>query len=524
MDRSKTEGRLEAPKSGVTIRMYRQGLGDCFLLAFPAGQGASFDTGDRPVDRSPPFYMLVDCGVLLGTEDGAEKLKEVAEDIYASTGGRIDVLVITHEHYDHLSGFLLKEPYRVLKKIRFDELWLAWTEDPDPTNQEAQSIQKDRRLRVRGLQAAASALAAGGEAGTLQELLGFYGQAAGPADLAARYSPQTATAMDNARKLVEEEKVCIRCWEPGQYVKPVMANGLRVYFLGPPKGPLLRTSEPTGESGEVYEKRLAVNEERNFLIAALPDAATRKEREIRDRKAPEEREIRDLSFPFSKSWRVPEEKARENEFFRRRYGFEDLGPGDLDSDPGQSWRRIDDRWLERAADLALQLDNDTNNTSLVMAIELPESRKVLLFPGDAQVGSWLSWHQPDPDRPEPLTWSIDGETVTVEHLLKRTVFYKVGHHGSHNATLRDKGLEMMGPDLVAMIPVDRAMASKKKGWDMPFPPLLTALETKTGGRVIRLDEGVPEGSFDKREVQVDKNSKPGAKLKSRYIQYTIDDS
>lgn len=35
------------------------------------------------------------------------------------------------------------------------------------------------------------------------------------------------------------------------------------------------------------------------------------------------------------------------------------------------------------------------------------------------------------------------EWVTAHELLARTVFYKVGHHGSHNATLRALGLELM---------------------------------------------------------------------------------
>jgi hypothetical protein len=33
--------------------------------------------------------------------------------------------------------------------------------------------------------------------------------------------------------------------------------------------------------------------------------------------------------------------------------------------------------------------------------------------------------------------------VKAEDLLERTVLYKVGHHASHNATLRQKGLELM---------------------------------------------------------------------------------
>ena len=51
----------------------------------------------------------------------------------------------------------------------------------------------------------------------------------------------------------------------------------------------------------------------------------------------------------------------------------------------------------------------------------------LLFAADAQVGNWESW--------QTLEWKLDdGTRVTGPDLLKRTVFYKVGHHGSGNAT------------------------------------------------------------------------------------------
>jgi hypothetical protein len=118
---------------------------------------------------------------------------------------------------------------------------------------------------------------------------------------------------------------------------------------------------------------------------------------------------------------------------------------------------------------------------------------VLLFPGDAQVGNWLSW--------EGLQWQVRdgsvGKTVTTRELLAHTVLYKVGHHGSHNATLREKGLELMSSDeLVAMIPVQRQMANKMD-WQMPFPSLLRRLEEKTRGRILDVDTGV-------------KNSKPEA--------------
>jgi len=163
-----------------------------------------------------------------------------------------------------------------------------------------------------------------------------------------------------------------------------------------------------------------------------------------------------------------------------------------------AWRRIDYDWLTGAADLALQLDGQTNNTSLALAIELIEDRRVLLFPADAQVGNWLSWHEKPgkKGKPKPRRWRVveaDGSerTVTAADLLRRTVFYKVGHHASHNATIREKGLEMMAADdLVAVIPVDRRVAmNKHPPWQMPARALYRRLIEKAGGRVLRSDTG-----------------------------------
>ena len=58
--------------------------------------------------------------------------------------------------------------------------------------------------------------------------------------------------------------------------------------------------------------------------------------------------------------------------------------------------------------------------------------------------------------------------MTGADLLARTIFYKVGHHGSRNATLREGGLELMtDPSLIAFIPTDEAMAKKVRWKDIP---------------------------------------------------------
>jgi hypothetical protein len=183
--------------------------------------------------------------------------------------------------------------------------------------------------------------------------------------------------------------------------------------------------------------------------------------------------------PFDEYFRIDQANARKEDALLKHYYTS-----------GSAWRRIDDDWLGYAGALALALDSDTNNTSLVLAFELTPGGDVLLFPGDAQVGNWLSW--------ELLEWQVaeaaGTRTVKSDDLLARTVLYKVGHHGSHNATLREKGLELMASgELAAMIPVNRVTA-QKMAWLMPFPSLLNRLVEKTHGRVMDAEHGLDDAA------------------------------
>ena len=115
----------------VRIRMYRQGLGDCFLL--------SFRNANKTITQ-----VMIDCGVVLGTKSPEVAMKKVAKSLIEETGGAIDVLVITHEHWDHLSGFSPGQAQKELDALTFKELWLAWTEDP--TNDLANALRTERAL------------------------------------------------------------------------------------------------------------------------------------------------------------------------------------------------------------------------------------------------------------------------------------------------------------------------------------------------------------------------------------------
>jgi hypothetical protein len=67
----------------------------------------------------------------------------------------------------------------------------------------------------------------------------------------------------------------------------------------------------------------------------------------------------------------------------------------------------------------------------------------------------------------------------------------VGHHGSHNATLRALGLEKMESLKLAFVPVDRKMAVKKRWNQMPLNELMKRLNEITEERVVRIDADIP---------------------------------
>ena len=460
----------------VRIRMYRQGLGDCFLLTFP-------QTG--PDSTRAEFHMLIDCGVLTGTENARERIQSVVSDIFDTTGGVLDLVVATHEHWDHVSGFV--QARELFDRFQIRKVWLAWTEDPD--NAFAQEITAQRQEKVKALQVAVqrmadTAMAAEGEG--IRELLGFFGPEMVSQDSAAvglvgdsengslGARAGGGTTREAMGYLAARADASVHYCYPsreGPYALPGVDN-VRVYVFGPPEDPaLLKMSDPTRKGKETYGGTAIRSEDSFFasVLSAKPDSMYGR--------------IQSLCYPFDDFYQLPFEEARTETFFQEHYGF---APGDENE-----WRRIDEDWLSVTGGLALNLDNDTNNTSLVLAIELgdPGQGKVLLFSADAQVGNWLSWGK--------LSWTAPNRSgaaaaqVSAVDLLKHTVLYKVGHHGSHNATLRDQGLELMDSEaLVAMIPVDKGMAEKRR-WNMPFPDLYTRIQQKTRGRVLRIDSGLP---------------------------------
>lgn len=432
IDTSSSQAALE-PRA--RIRVYRHGLGDCILVRLKRKRGED-------------YKILIDCGVAMATEDAATKMIAVVEDIKLATGNEIDVLAVTHEHWDHVSGFTQAEA--AFASLEVGEVWVAWTEDKlDDLANELREKQA-KALKVLGASVEAMALAGSGDRSVrILNVLGMLGAA----------GEKTRTAFDKATAMGKKSPK-LRYWQPdphqaleSQQKDPIELADPKVtiYALGPPhEASLLRKTLPSKANPETFEFKLGA-------AGVFPADAVSALIDDQD------------PLPFAHGVPIPMEIARGMPFFQKYY-WGVVG--------GEDWRRIDLDWLGASDELALAMQGATNNTSLVFAIELAGG-DVLLFAGDAQVGNWLSWH----DR----KWTVGGREVTGPDLLARTIFYKVGHHGSHNATLQEKGLDLMQNLQFAVIPVDQIVA-EKMGWGaMPLESLVAALNAKTRGKTLRTD-------------------------------------
>ncbi len=500
------------PKPGqVIIRVYRQGLGDCYLLAFG---------GDTI------RFVLIDCGIHMRQTDGNLRLMQVMKNLTEVTSnskspdGHLDVVVATHEHADHLSGFVQKNSPFLNEDLEIDTVWLAWTEDrQDATandlrkkhaisrdilkkaiKQAQDKANKDPALKLLEIlaerakdQVSFEQIPANDVDPNLRKVV--HALMESQPDKAAildpmlkqrQHAPQAmlGAASDKKQPQPTSNELALgllmmkgepKFFRPGDVAEIPGVDEVRAYVLGPPRKDLelLKKDKPSKIRGsnheykETYLSGLQSGQAFALSPALHPEGSA---------------SFKDLQYPFAKKF-FQELNALKN--------HSELGHYQNSNDP---WRRIDGDWLNTTEELALHLDSDTNNTSLVLAFELgkPGEGPVLLFPGDAQVGNWLSWRDQE--------YQFDGKTSTADDLMARTLFYKVGHHGSHNATVkRDPrkpsptndlgepfGLELM-KNIIAAIPVDRDAADKNMPtpWAMPHLPLYERLREKAHRRVLR---------------------------------------
>ena len=446
------------------VRMYRMGTGDCFILKFFAGEVNT-------------FTMMIDCGTWQGPKERlATFIADLREYVTKDSDEKlptIDLLIVTHEHKDHVYGFgacsdLFVNTVSNPKNFIVKKIWMGWPENDapalpgDPLGGQVQQWKDEHGQRKKALKAAANKLnaffASDAQKQQADKLKGLAALQFGFANAMDQFADLhfSARAGEYAGDLegmrVVKKEIAdnnISYFRPGEIIDNVL-EGVRFYVLGPPTS-IKAIKTESGPVGETFAHSHNTSRSDNDAFATA---------------------MLNLVEPQSPASVLP-------------FDDEYVLNGKPDAYTKDDWRTIEHDWLNSAGLLALRMNSATNNLSLALAIEFVESERVMLFPGDAEYGSWASWHD--------IPWTRkgkDGKKHLTEDLLNRTVLYKVAHHLSHNGTAKSRGVEMMkDPDLVAMATLDYDVISSRWMSTMPNRDLIVDLLTRTKGRLIIMNEG-----------------------------------
>lgn len=418
------------PTATVTVRMYHVGFGDAFLVTVRNDSGA--------------WRMLVDCGV--HSQGQVRPMAEVVSAIVADLTAqappgeppRLDVLVATHRHADHISGFALD----AWQAVAVGEVWLAFVHDEtDPDGIAVSRAQERAATQLRELIAAV-----GGPRRSewAPELLG--------ADAFAVNSSGNAAAMQRllGKGLSFQNTPPVRFLpdrDPARNVIDTDLPGVRVHVLGPPRdAEHLRRMDPPASVAWLHLHLAALSREpgRGPLGAPRSGSATPGNGALDQ--APPDGPL------FHPAYVVPADQVGP-ELDRMRVSL--------------NLRRTADE-SEALLAAGAALENAVNNTSVFLVLDVQGTR--LVFPGDAQQGGWE--HVLD----DPASRA----------LVTHPAFYKIGHHGSHNATPRPFVEEELGEGAYAMLP----WALVRRWQDsIPKATLMAAL-AEHNTQVIRMDAPV----------------------------------
>jgi hypothetical protein len=476
-----------AMTSRVDIRMYCMGTGDCFVLKFYTVEQLQ-------------FTMMIDCGSCFG---GAKAFTPYVQNLAEWVNHTIDLLVVTHEHNDHVNGFA--KCRAIFENITIKQAWFAWTENPaDPDGKAKDLLKKREKMRL-GFQKALTKVSETRVRIEKELKNDFYGRPAASALSSLFDGLQTLgtinlnedessgaplAGMTAIKEVLAAQKTPIRYLGPGMSIDLPPLPGVKFHVLGPPldKKYIYKDGK---EGKDVFKRHFSVGEGilamNTFASLGTP---------------PTEAEL-----PFGAEYVLePSDWTNSHRRFRLRALAKTMGveaetdeiiPNYVEkylrstsellysyNNLDNKWRTIENEWLYTAGSLAIRLNSHINNTSLALAVEFGTDGKVLLLPGDAEYGSWESWHMID-------NWKSSGKDKKpfAEDLLNRTVFYKVGHHLSFNGTALEKGIMMMNsPDLTSMVTLDRNRISSKWKTTMPNKPLLSELIKRCQGRCFIMDE------------------------------------
>jgi L-ascorbate metabolism protein UlaG (beta-lactamase superfamily) len=309
----------------VEIRTYQVGFGDCFLLTF------KYPRFDRNV--------LVDFGSMR-LPDGSKRnyMQSIAKEIKKDCGGTLDVVVATHRHKDHISGFATNRngtgPGDIIASCNPKLVVQPWTENPKAAEDATSAARTDVRGFVDSLEnmhlvaetalKTAKTLRRAADREVIEQL-----EYLGSDNIANR------KAVENLMQMGKNKYVKHGDTLPLAQILP----GVKVHVLGP----------PSLEQSKTIGKQRRTDAEEFWHLQALTGEMASTDGD-------------DVLFPEIATKTIPI-SAR--------------------------WFRIRMRRLRAEMMLSIVriLDKQMNNTSLILLFET--GGKSLLFPGDAQIENWL---------------------------------------------------------------------------------------------------------------------------------------
>jgi beta-lactamase superfamily II metal-dependent hydrolase len=436
----------EAKNGELRIRMYRVGFGDFFLMTVPTDAG--------------PQHIVIDCGVTPGKTKKGDigTIKDAVAHMAEETGKKLALIIVTHRHQDHIIGF--SRSAEIFKDFEVGAVWMSfWETDYDP-NEKKKSVASEFQDALTSLafdiqQHVALAGAGDPDAGEMMamlenatgidhaELAAAGGDA--PAKKPGKGGGTNAASLAFLKTGLKIEPEYYAAGDSPKMPKALENVGLTAQILGPPPADAFAflklmdlkkgVGQYLGEGGEGNAKTFN---------------------------------------PFGATWRADAAAFPPSAF--------------------REWTRQSKAKPAEAMEAAIQtaqpsllftaaktLDSVLNNQSLVVFFTF--NGKKLLFAGDAQGGNWEYWMFGGTPDKAPSADTIEARS---KEILGHLDFYKVGHHGSTNAT-PISAVEAMGGDFASMCSTQEdSFGTVENDSEVPRVPLLAALSKKS--RIVRSDQ------------------------------------
>jgi len=368
---------------GLSVRMHQVGFGDCFLLTFHYAKAhdrqvlIDFGSTQLPATAAPEQGLL----------SVAKAIRDVCKTD-AHPDGKLTAVVATHRHKDHISGFATNNTGTassdLITAMMPDLVIQPWTEDPRAENDAGQATG-----------AASSGLSKPAFVRSLRQMNEFAEAVVN--EVRRRNRERSRQRLRADARLTKLEFLGETNLANPSAVKNLMTMGKQAEYLAYGDSTALETLLP------------------GVKIQVLGPPTLTQTKEILKERARDPDEFWHL---LAKS-AIPAGKAHKGAtkpLFPRRVVPENEQP------PYTRWLipQLDKITGEQMLELVRILDKAMNNTSVILLFEI--AGRAFLFPGDAQIENWLYALKRAEDRAEKLA------------LLRRVELYKVGHHGSLNAT------------------------------------------------------------------------------------------